>query len=99
VLWSTALPQGHDFCTMGSIDTSPSSNENDDLMRSLLGRRLRHCLPAYRPCASASRCSSLVPVPILAKAMLYAINGGRMRRAVPVAHGLSRLAMMLDFDT
>ncbi len=79
VLWSSTLPQGFkDFCAKVSIDTSALQYESDDL--------LREFNEGGDDCAIAC-CVSSMPVGKrmqffgarvnLAKALLYAINGGR----------------------
>ncbi|MBO0512232.1 formate C-acetyltransferase [Streptomyces beijiangensis] len=101
VFWSQRLPQGFkDFASKVAIDTSAIQFESDDLMRPKYGddTAIACCVS---PSATGKQMQFFGARVNVAKALLYAINGGRDEKTGQiVAEGFEPLTdEVLDYDT
>ncbi len=102
VFWSDRLPRGFkDFCAQVSIDTSAIQYESDELIRPHWGddAAIACCVSPMRVGKQMQFFGARVN---LAKALLYAINGGRDeasgKQISPARPSIARAGVPLDYD-
>ncbi len=102
VFWSEELPLGFkEFCAKVSIDTSAIQYESDELIRDAWGddAAIACCVS---PMAVGKQMQFFGARVNLAKAMLYAVNGGRDevsgKQVSPARPSVARADTPLDFD-
>lgn len=102
VFWATDLPRGFkEFCAAVSIDTSAIQYESDELIRSVSGddAAIACCVSPMKQGKAMQFFGARVNI---AKALLYAINGGRDevsgRQVAPATAPLNDPTKPLDYD-